>query len=67
VNSEELGVFYDEPDRRRVPPPGVARRKVRAPQDMMPGNSREKSAGTFGIRVFRQTAQQKVNRPAIAG
>jgi len=39
-------------------------RKVRAPQDMMPGNSREKSAG---FRAFRQTAQQKVNRLAISG
>jgi len=44
-------------------PCGGARRKVRAPQDMMPGNSREKSGGNS---AFRQTAQQKANRRAIA-
>jgi len=33
-------------------------RKVRAPQGMMPGNSRAEDR-----EVFRQTAQQKVYRP----
>jgi len=56
--------LIDEPDRRSVVVLAItAERKVRAPQGMMPGNSRAPS-GRLPVVGRGQIAQQKVYRRA---